>query len=117
MNFSLTNISIFELVDEPYDRFEHDRRLVAVRRMPAIGEPQIIEALGVGRVALDQVDLSLRAVLVVLAENRKDGAADAGQVTLDRPGLEVGMEPDVPPPPEDGVDVLVMARELLPHPG
>src|SRR5437762_4591261 len=58
---------IFEIVDETYDRFEHDRRLIALRRMPAIGEPKVIEALGIGRVARDHVDLRLCAVLVVFA--------------------------------------------------
>ena len=108
MNFSLTNMSvgkgrpdrltsplggserserggmfhlILEIVDEPDDRFEHDRRLVAVRRMTAIGEPQIIEALGVGRVALDHIDLSLCAVLVVFPKDREDRGADAGKIS------------------------------------
>src|SRR5205807_5620196 len=94
---------IFEIVYEPDDRFEHDRRLVAVRRMTAIGEPQIIEALGVGRVALDHIDLSLCAVLVVFPKDREDRGADAGKITLDRPGPEVRMQPNVSPTPEDGI--------------
>src|SRR5690606_19957873 len=81
-------------VDEPDERLEHRLRLVAVRRVPAVGEA---DQLDVGREPRDPLDLVHRPVLVVLALDREDRAADLAHERLDVPRAEVGVEPDVVP--------------------
>jgi hypothetical protein len=83
--------------------------------MSAIGELEEIEARCIHRVPLDDSDLCRRAVLVILSEDRQDRTVDAGDIVRNRPRPKVTMQPNVVPPPEHAVHVIVVARKLLAH--
>src|SRR6266404_3856824 len=59
----------------------------------------------------DGVELCRGAVLVVFALDGQNRAGDGGQMILDVPAAELGVEPDVVPAAEGAVDVAVIARE------
>src|SRR5260221_7337934 len=64
-----------------------------------------------GNLLPDRVELCRCAVLVVLALDDQDRTRDGGQVILDVPRAEFGVEPDVVPAAEGAVDVAVVAPE------
>src|SRR5262249_49776457 len=98
-------------LDESRHRLERKRRLIAVRRVLALGKHPPLERAR--DAALDRVELGQRAVLVVCALERRHGRARARQIFLDGPGRKGGSEPDVVPAPERMVGVVVVAREAL----
>src|SRR5215472_11874350 len=100
---------ILQLFDEAADSIEHHLRLIAVRRMTAVGELNEIKTLYVRRISFQRRYLRRRAVLVVLAENGQDWATNAGKIAFDRPGFEFRVEPYVSPAPEHAVHVVVIA--------
>src|SRR4051812_22309516 len=84
--------------------------LVTVRGMPAVRNLQQLRlrhALG------DAMDLPERAVFVVHPLHSKNRATDAGEFRLDVPFAKGRMQPDAVPAPEGGVDIVVIAAELL----
>src|SRR5438477_671219 len=81
--------------------------------MPAVRDEKSLDSGGVHGVFRDAIELRGRGVLVAVAENRDDRAADAADVLRDAPVPERGIEPDVVPAVERVVDVVVMAPELL----
>jgi hypothetical protein len=96
--------------DESGRRLEQRLRLVAVHRVAASVELQQLRLRYPGR---DAVDLRHRSVFVVVSLHREHRAADRGQRGFDVPAAKRGIEPDVVPAPEGGVDVGVMARQAL----
>src|ERR1700704_4440169 len=97
--------------DEARHRLENHAGLVAVRRVPAVGEAQELDrAAGLPR---DRLELRHRPVLVVEALDREHRAMYPRQDLLDVPAPEVRVQPDVVPPPERLRSVGVIAAELL----
>src|SRR5215469_12411581 len=76
-------------LDELRHRRERERRLIAVRRVLAVGEHEALE--GTGDAALDRIELGQGAVLVVGALDRQHRAAHAWQIGLDVPGAKGGI--------------------------
>ena len=81
---------LFEPLDESRHRFEHHAGLVAVRRVPAIGEAQQLDrAAGLPR---DRVQLRHGPVFVVEALDREHGAIHARQDFDDEYGTMAQLE-------------------------
>ncbi len=94
-----------------------NRRMAATTSAPDVlvggvagtGDHETLE--GSGDAAFDRVDLGQRAVLVAIALDDEHGRGDRGQVRLDVPRPELGVQPDVVPSPKRGVDIVVVATE------
>src|SRR5947207_12057830 len=84
-----------------------------MRRVAAICEEERLDARGADRRFHDAIELRARRVLVAVAENGENRAANAGEVRRDVPSAEGGIEPDVVPAVEGRVHVVVVAPELL----
>src|SRR5882672_7778488 len=95
---------------ESHRRLDHRLGLVAMRRVPAALD---FEELGAGHALSDAPDLLHRSVLVVDPLDGEHGAADRFELALDRPRAKRRMQPDVVPPPERRIGIVVMAAELL----
>ena len=63
--------------------------------------------------ARDHLDLGRAAILVILALNQQYRAADVGEILLDIPAQEVGVQPDVVPAPERRNNVVVVTAQPL----
>src|SRR6267378_4602347 len=97
--------------DKARHRLEHHAGLVAVRRVPAVGEAKELDrTAGLPR---DRLELRHRPVFVVEALDREHRAMYPRQDLLDVPAPEVRVQPDVVPPPERLRSVGVIAAELL----
>src|SRR5581483_11733351 len=93
------------LGDQVRDRREHLVRMLEMRRVPA-GDVQSSDRAA--QAALDRVELGHRPVGVVLALDEQRRRAHRAGGVLDVPRAELGVEPDVAPAVEGGVDVAVM---------
>src|SRR5438105_15483508 len=84
-----------------------------MRGVAAVGKEEHLDARGADRRFRDAIELLPRRVLVAVAEDGENRAANAGEVRRDGPFGEGGVEPDVVPAVEGRVDVVVVASELL----
>src|SRR2546430_14106955 len=97
--------------DEARHRLEPHAGLIAVRRVPAVGEAQQLDrTAGLPR---DRLELRHRPVFVVEALDREHRTMYPRQDLLDVPAAESRIEPDIVPSPECLRGVGVIAAELL----
>ena len=97
--------------NESRDRFERGVGLVALWRMTAVVEREDFERAGA--LALDSLDLFHGPVLIFPALNDENRAGDLRQIFFDIPAAEIGMKPDVVPPPEGASGIAVVASEFF----
>src|SRR5438477_4122981 len=103
--------SALEPGDEARHRLEHHAGLIAVRRVPAVGEAQQLDrTAGLPR---DRLELRHRPGFVVEALDREHRTMYPRQDSLDDPAAESRIEPDIVPSPECLRGVGVIAAELL----
>lgn len=79
-----------------------------MRRMPTVPE---LEQFDVGRERRDAVDLGHGAVFVVFTLDCEDWTGNIRQTGFDVPRTECGIEPDVVPAPEGGINVAVIREQ------
>jgi drug/metabolite transporter (DMT)-like permease len=91
-------------------RRDHALRLVAMRRVPAIGQ---LEPFALRHSARDAVDLLQRAVFVVEPLHGEQRAADRLDFAFDRPLPERRMQPDAVPAPERRIGIVVVAGQAF----
>ena len=91
--------------------FENSFRLIALRRVTAIGENKNLD--WARSLFCDGFDLRHSSVLVVNTLNHENRARNAREICFDIPVSEVRMKPDVVPSPECASGIAMMATELL----
>src|SRR5206468_12250294 len=98
------------LIDEFRDGADQRRGLVAMGRMPAFSE---FEQLRLRQTARNAVNVFQRAVFVVQPLHGKNRAGDGSQLGLYGPAGKAGVQPDVVPAFEGGINIVVVARQFL----